>query len=116
MRQRTFVILGPHQIEHIDVAAAELTPLKSVGLVHRRTVYLPAHVFAARERFIRYRHLEKNQAPELLPRPDPHGAGYIRPHRHPRFISLEGWFDMPDLGAVLDHEEPLTHSVEDHVQ
>ena len=25
---------------------------------------------------------QKNQAPELLPRPDPHGGGYIRPRRH----------------------------------
>jgi hypothetical protein len=30
--------------------------------------------------------------------------------------SHEGWFDMRDLGAVLDHEEPLPHPVEDQVQ
>ena len=24
-----------------------------------------------------------------------------------------GWFGMRDLGAVLDHEEPLPHPVED---
>jgi len=32
------------------------------------------------------------------------------------FSFHEGWFDMPDLDAVLDHEEPLPHSVEDQVQ
>ena len=85
---------------------------------------------------------QKNQASELLPRPDPHGAGYIRPRLHlnlyyrsnrpcqtgERFAGLgvlvrrrhrrtavwfhfvEDWFDMRDLGAVLDHEEPLPPS------
>ncbi len=61
------------------------------------------------------RHLgapSKNQAPELLPRPDPlRRAGYIRPRRHPRFISLpKAGFDMRDLGAILDHNEPLLQS------
>ena len=27
-----------------------------------------------------------------------------------------GWFDMRDLGAVLDHEEPLPHCSEDQEQ
>jgi hypothetical protein len=27
-----------------------------------------------------------------------------------------GWFDMRDLGAVLDHEEPLPHPAQDQVQ
>jgi hypothetical protein len=27
-----------------------------------------------------------------------------------------GWFDMRDLGAVLVHEEPLPHPVEDRQQ
>jgi hypothetical protein len=27
-----------------------------------------------------------------------------------------GWFDMRDLGAVLDHEEPLLHCSEDQEQ
>jgi hypothetical protein len=27
-----------------------------------------------------------------------------------------GWFDMRDLGAVLDHEGPLPHPVEDQAQ
>jgi hypothetical protein len=27
-----------------------------------------------------------------------------------------GWFDMRDLGAVLDHEEPLPHPSSDQVQ
>ena len=27
-----------------------------------------------------------------------------------------GWFDMRDLGAVLDHEEPLPHPVENQAQ
>jgi hypothetical protein len=27
-----------------------------------------------------------------------------------------GWFDMRDLGAVLDHEEPLPHPASDQVQ
>jgi hypothetical protein len=27
-----------------------------------------------------------------------------------------GWFDMRDLGAVLDHEEPLPHPACDRVQ
>jgi hypothetical protein len=27
-----------------------------------------------------------------------------------------GYFDMRDLGAVLEHEEPLPHPVEDQVQ
>ena len=26
------------------------------------------------------------------------------------------WFEMRDLGAVLDHEEPLPHPAEDQVQ
>jgi len=36
----------------------------------------------------------------------------------PRFIrsSLEGWFDMRDLGAVLDHGEPLPDPACDQVQ
>jgi hypothetical protein len=33
-----------------------------------------------------------------------------------QFHFLEGWFDMRDLGAVLDHEEPLPHPVEDRQQ
>jgi hypothetical protein len=32
------------------------------------------------------------------------------------FSSHQGWFDMRDLGAVLDHEEHLPHPVEDQVQ
>jgi hypothetical protein len=27
-----------------------------------------------------------------------------------------GYFDMRDLGAVLDHEEPLPHPVQDQTQ
>jgi hypothetical protein len=27
-----------------------------------------------------------------------------------------GWFDMRDLGAVLDHEEPLSHPASDQAQ
>jgi hypothetical protein len=27
-----------------------------------------------------------------------------------------GWFDMRDLGAVLDHEEPLPHPASDQTQ
>jgi hypothetical protein len=27
-----------------------------------------------------------------------------------QFHFLEGWFDMPDLGAVFDHQEPLLQS------
>jgi hypothetical protein len=27
-----------------------------------------------------------------------------------------GWFDMRDLGAVFDHEEPLPHPACDQVQ
>jgi hypothetical protein len=27
-----------------------------------------------------------------------------------------GWFDIRDLGAVLDHEEPLLHPAADQVQ
>jgi hypothetical protein len=27
-----------------------------------------------------------------------------------------GWYDMRDLGAVLDHEEPLPHPAGDQVQ
>jgi hypothetical protein len=30
--------------------------------------------------------------------------------------SCGGYFDMRDLGAVLEHEEPLPHPVEDQVQ
>jgi hypothetical protein len=26
------------------------------------------------------------------------------------------WFEMRDLGAVFDHEEPLPHPAEDQVQ
>jgi hypothetical protein len=33
-----------------------------------------------------------------------------------QFHFLEGWFDMRDLGAVLDHEEPLPHPVEHRQQ
>jgi hypothetical protein len=33
-----------------------------------------------------------------------------------QFHFLEGWFDMRNLGAVLDHEEPLPHPVEDRQQ
>jgi len=32
------------------------------------------------------------------------------------FSSHEGWFDMRDLGAVLDHEEPLPHPACDQAQ
>jgi hypothetical protein len=32
------------------------------------------------------------------------------------FSSHEGWFDMRDLGAVLDHEEPLPHPACDPLQ
>jgi hypothetical protein len=48
--------------------------------------------------------LTKNQAPELLPRPDPRGARgtFARTAIHGSFHFLEGWFDMPDLGAVLE--------------
>jgi hypothetical protein len=94
-RAVSLTILAGHQADAIPGAVA-----------HRRAVYLPAHVFAARKRFTRYRHLEhlkKNQAPELLPRPDPHGARgtSARIAIHGSFHFLEGWFDMPDLGAVL---------------
>jgi hypothetical protein len=27
-----------------------------------------------------------------------------------------GWFDMRDLGSVLDHEEPLPHPTSDRAQ
>jgi hypothetical protein len=27
-----------------------------------------------------------------------------------------GWFDMRDLGEVLDHEEPLPHAAQDQAQ
>ena|SRR5450631_2540690 len=88
--------------------------------------------------------LTKKQASELLPRPDPYGAGYIRPRRQLDlyyrsnrpcqtagaicwfrrrhrataiwFHSLEDWFDMRDLGAVLDHEEFLPHPACDQTQ
>ena len=30
--------------------------------------------------------------------------------------SVRGWFDMRDLGAVLDHEEPLPHPACDQAQ
>ena len=30
--------------------------------------------------------------------------------------AFEGWFDMRDLGAVLDHEEPLPNPACDQVQ
>jgi hypothetical protein len=30
--------------------------------------------------------------------------------------SVGGWFDMRDLGAVLDHEEPLPHPTCEQVQ
>jgi len=30
--------------------------------------------------------------------------------------SVGGWIDMRDLGAVLDHEGPLPHPVEDRAQ
>jgi hypothetical protein len=33
-----------------------------------------------------------------------------------RTVMGERWFDMRDLGAVLDHEEPLPHPVGDQVQ
>jgi hypothetical protein len=32
------------------------------------------------------------------------------------FASFKGWFDMRDLGMVLDHEEPQPHPVEDRQQ
>jgi hypothetical protein len=38
------------------------------------------------------------------------------PSRGDDSISFEGWFDMRDLGAVLDHEEPLPHPARDQVQ
>jgi hypothetical protein len=28
----------------------------------------------------------------------------------------EGWFDMRDLGAVLDHEDPLPHPASDQAR
>jgi hypothetical protein len=61
---------------------------------------------------------QKNQAPELLPTPDPiRREGHIRLRRHPRFISLpKARFDVRDLGAVLDHEEPLPHPAQDQAQ
>ena len=54
---------------------------------------------------------KKNQAPELLPRPELTGARVIsaRSAIHGSFHFLEDWFDMRDLGAVLDREEPLPH-------
>jgi hypothetical protein len=54
----------------------------------------------------------------LLPRPDPHSARgtSARIAIHGSFHFLEGWFDMRDLGAVLDHEEHLPHPVEDQAQ
>jgi len=54
---------------------------------------------------------KKNQAPELLPRPELTGARVIsaRAAIHGSFHFLEDWFDMRDLGAVLDREEPLPH-------
>jgi hypothetical protein len=33
-----------------------------------------------------------------------------------RYEACGGWFDMRDLGAVLDHEEPLPHPACDQVQ
>jgi hypothetical protein len=30
--------------------------------------------------------------------------------------SVRGWFDMRDIGAVLDHEEPLPHCSGDQEQ
>jgi hypothetical protein len=32
------------------------------------------------------------------------------------FASFKGWFDMRDLGAVLDQEEPRPHPASDQVQ
>ncbi len=45
MRQRAFVLLGPHQIEHVDVAAAEPTFVKSVGLAIAGLIQWPALTF-----------------------------------------------------------------------
>jgi hypothetical protein len=40
--------------------------------------------------------------------------------RRPFFFKCDeacgGWIDMRDLGAVLDHEEPLPHPVSDQAQ
>jgi hypothetical protein len=30
--------------------------------------------------------------------------------------AFEGWFDMRDLGPVLEHEEPLPHPASDQAQ
>jgi hypothetical protein len=32
------------------------------------------------------------------------------------FQACSDWFDLRDLGAVLDHEEPLPHPSSDQVQ
>src|ERR1700688_4110368 len=51
---------------------------------------------------------QKNQAPELLPSPIPmrHEGTSAHAAIHGPFHFLEGWFDMRDLGAAIDREEP----------
>jgi hypothetical protein len=86
MRQRALVIIKPNQIPRIDPAVAYFASEKVIGLGNATPVGALAEHRPARSRFIEWHdrchlaHLtKKNQAPELLPRPDPHGAGYIRP-------------------------------------
>jgi hypothetical protein len=52
MRQRTLTIFNPCQIENINEATAQAAALVPIGLGHRRSAALRAHVFAARKRLV----------------------------------------------------------------
>jgi len=52
MRQRAFVILGPHQIPRIDPAVARLAPEKMFGLMDATPVGALAEHRPAWSRFI----------------------------------------------------------------
>jgi hypothetical protein len=76
VRQWLLVLLKPHSITHVEISAAEQASLKVFGLGRWRSGALPTDDDAARARFIEAGNLHqmlrsKNQAPELLPRPDP---------------------------------------------
>jgi hypothetical protein len=61
--------------------------------------------------------LSKNQAPDFSEARSLHGARgtSARAAIHPLHF-LKGWFDIRDLGAVLEHDEALPHPAGDRAQ
>jgi hypothetical protein len=81
MRQRLLMFLKPNPIAHVDIAAADRAFPEALGLAQRARGDLPTDDGAARKWIFHARdfHLmsdQKNQAPELLPRPDLYGARF----------------------------------------